>query len=201
MSATNKQKKVGYDRSTDQTTTTPWLPPQWLTDAVQPVDLDPSALEGQMPWSTARVMLTPKEDGPTTVWRAQDFVFYNPRGGARMPGCMAKSAKHGHGFTLSYARTDTQYFFDSVFRHPNATALFFFEGRLKFCHLDGTPGGSAGAPSVLIAYGPEARRRLVEAVRAKKLFGRIILLGADQTEVWQLGRRPSKKAKATRRAA
>src|SRR3979411_2954636 len=36
-----------------------------------------------------------------------------------------------------------------------ADALFFFKGRLKFFHVDGTPGGPANAPGVLIAYRAE----------------------------------------------
>jgi hypothetical protein len=38
--------------------------------------------------------------------------------------------------------------------------LFFIAGRLSFCHVNGDPGGTAGAPSVLIAYGELADQRL-----------------------------------------
>ena len=50
-------------------------------------------------------------------------------------------------------------FFDSVW--SRATALLFLKGRLSFCDTAGKPGGTAGAPSVLIAYGDEAARRLL----------------------------------------
>jgi hypothetical protein len=44
-------------------------------------------------------------------------------------------------------------FFESVW--DKADAVFFIKGRLKFYHVTGEEGGSAGAPSVLIAYGKE----------------------------------------------
>ncbi len=49
-------------------------------------------------------------------------------------------------------------FFDSVW--SKATAVLFLKGRLSFCDTTGKPGGPAGAASVLIAYGDEARGRL-----------------------------------------
>jgi hypothetical protein len=44
-------------------------------------------------------------------------------------------------------------FFNHIW--DKADALLFIKGRLKFYHVDGTQGGSAGAPSVLVAYGQE----------------------------------------------
>jgi hypothetical protein len=38
--------------------------------------------------------------------------------------------------------------------------LFFITGRLSFYHVGGEKGGTAGAPSVLIAYGDLADQRL-----------------------------------------
>jgi hypothetical protein len=45
---------------------------------------------------------------------------------------------------------------------PHATSLFFIKGRLSFYHVGGEKGGTAGAPSVLIAYGDLADKRLQE---------------------------------------
>ncbi len=45
---------------------------------------------------------------------------------------------------------------------PHATSLFFIIGRLSFYHVGGEKGGTAGAPSVLIAYGKLADQRLRE---------------------------------------
>jgi hypothetical protein len=42
--------------------------------------------------------------------------------------------------------------------------LFFITGRLSFYHVSGEKSGTAGAPSVLIAYGDLADQRLRENV-------------------------------------
>ncbi len=67
-------------------------------------------------------------------------------------------AEHDNCVALVFARTDTQAFQKWVW--PFAKSLFFISGRLSFCHVSGDPGGTAGAPSVLIAYGDVADQRL-----------------------------------------
>ena len=62
-------------------------------------------------------------------------------------------------------------FFDAVW--DKADALYFIKGRLKFYHVDGTQGQSAGAPSVLIAYGNDN----AESLRNCPLPGKYIDLG------------------------
>lgn len=60
--------------------------------------------------------------------------------------------EHGVGTALIFARTETEIFFETVWRA--ATAVLFLEGRLYFHHVDGTRAkANAGAPSVLVAYG------------------------------------------------
>lgn len=78
-------------------------------------------------------------------------------------------------------------FHECVWRHPNATALLFFEGRLRFANIEGNEVGSAGAPSVLVAYGPGARDALVAAVGTGRVRGRIVLLDDAQQRVYRLG--------------
>lgn len=176
-------------------TTTTWLTPQYITKALGPFDLDP-ATPPNMPWSTAKLMLTEKDDGLTATWLKSDFVWHNPPYGKGMDQWMAKAAEHGNGFTLIFLRADARYFHDSVLRHPNTTALFFFEGRLKFCDTDGVARGTSASPSVLIAYGLKARNRLIAAVKAGEIHGRLILLGDDQSKVWQIGRKAPRLKKA-----
>jgi hypothetical protein len=55
--------------------------------------------------------------------------------------------------SLTFERTETKMFFKCVWE--KATAILFIKGRLKFYHVTGKQGDSAGAPSVLIAYGEE----------------------------------------------
>jgi hypothetical protein len=78
-------------------------------------------------------------------------VFCNPPYGRETELWLQKCAEHGNAIALTFARTDTNMFFNTVWN--NANAVFFIKGRLKFYHVNGRQGGAAGAPSVLIAYG------------------------------------------------
>ena len=85
-------------------------------------------------------------------------VWLNPPYGTQTATWLAKMVLHGNGIALIFARTETKMFFNYVW--GEADALFFFKGRLKFYHSNGTKGGTAGAPSVLIAYGDNNARIL-----------------------------------------
>lgn len=72
---------------------------------------------------------------------------------------LRRLADHGHGTGLIFARTETSWFVEQVWHR--ATALLFLDGRVHFHHADGTrAAANAGAPSVLVAYGPEDADRL-----------------------------------------
>src|SRR5690606_9313365 len=101
-------------------------------------------------------------DGLTRDWKNPDgsnaFVWLNPPYSEIGPW-MARLADHDHGIALVFARTETAWFFDSVW--GRASAILFLRGRLHFCLPDGTPAdANSGGPSVLIAYGSEAATRL-----------------------------------------
>jgi len=67
--------------------------------------------------------------------------------------------EHGCGTMLTFARTETDLFFETIWAH--ATAILFIRGRLYFHHVDGKrAAANSGAPSVLIAYGEEDAMRL-----------------------------------------
>jgi hypothetical protein len=76
----------------------------------------------------------------------------------------------GGGVALIFARTETKAFFDFVWNR--ADAILFLKGRLKFHKPDGSQGGTAGSPSVLIAYGQEN----VDALSNCKLDGKLITI-------------------------
>ena len=79
-------------------------------------------------------------------------VWLNPPYGKETGYWLDKLRLHGNGIALVFARTDTTYFQEYVFKV--ADAIFFIAGRLKFYHVNGEEAkSSAGAPSVLIAYG------------------------------------------------
>ncbi len=167
--AAPRPKRAGYERCTRNTSTT-WLTQKAIPDALSPVDLDP-CVPLTMPWRTAARMLTEKEDGLATPWPKSDFVFHNPPYGKNQDAWMAKAAEHGNGVTLVMARFDTRWMHEHVLNHPATTALVFVKGRMKFCRADGTVGPSAPAPSIFIAYGQEAAKRLERAVRTGAISG------------------------------
>jgi site-specific DNA-methyltransferase (adenine-specific)/site-specific DNA-methyltransferase (cytosine-N4-specific) len=79
-------------------------------------------------------------------------------------------AMHANGIVLTFARTDTTWFSESVW--GSASALYFLRGRVRFCTPDGELSeGTGGAPSVLIAYDPPGTERNRGALRICGLNG------------------------------
>ena len=131
-----------------------WLTPKWITDALGPFDLDPCA-PVLRPWPTAAHHYTVNDNGLLREWHG--FVWCNPPY-SNVKAWMARMAQHNNGVALTFARTDTVTFHEYIF--PKATLMLFLRGRLRFHHVDGSEGGTAGAASVLIAYGRDAAGRL-----------------------------------------
>jgi len=132
-----------------------WLTPPEIIRAFGPFDLDPCA-PVKRPWPTAGNHYTIEDDGLSRPW--QGLVWCNPPYGPKTGDWLARCAQHNNCLALVFARTETQWFQNHVW--PHATSLFFITGRLSFYHVGGDKGGTAGAPSVLIAYGDLADRRL-----------------------------------------
>ncbi len=131
-----------------------WLTPPKIIQALggpESFDLDPCAPINR-PWEMAKEHYTIVDNGLLKPWHGR--VWFNPPyGGPSIVGpWMRRMAEHGTGTALIFARTETDLFFETVWKR--ATALLFFHGRLYFHHVDGTrAAANAGAPSVLIAYG------------------------------------------------
>jgi hypothetical protein len=136
-----------------------WLTPRFILDALGPFDIDPCASIVR-PWPVAAVHFTIRDDGLLKEWRGgeRSFVFCNPPYGTQTRRWMRRMAEHNNGIALTFARTETRMFFESVW--PKASAVYFLKGRLSFCDTSGRTCGPAGAPSVLIGYGAEANWRL-----------------------------------------
>lgn len=153
MSFTKHQRnlKTGKDE---------WLTPPELIAALGPFDLDPcSPGMHRAPWRTASRMIALPEDGLTAMWTGR--VWLNPPYGKKAPAWLAKLSRHGNGVALVFARTDTAWFHETVF--PHAHALFYFRGRLRFHHVNGSAAeNTAGAPSFLVAYGERNVQALEE---------------------------------------
>lgn len=135
-----------------------WLTPRFIIDALGPFDLDPAAAPAPRPFPTAKMHYEHADgDGLLRPWFGR--VWLNPPYGRAMNRWMRRLAEHGQGTGLIFARTDTAAFRSAVW--DKATAALFLHGRLTFLRADGTPAlNDGGAPSVLVAYGPEDTERL-----------------------------------------
>lgn len=137
-----------------------WLTPPEIIRALGTFDLDPCA-PIQRPWPTARKHFTIDDDGMFHPWNGR--VWLNPPyGSLQSRRWLRRLAHHGDGIALIFARTETDWFHETVWN--KAHALLFLKGRIHF-HL---PTGersqyNSGAPSVLVAYGYHNVESLVDS--------------------------------------
>lgn len=142
-----------------------WLTPPEIVDALGPFDLDPCAAPRPRPWPTAARHITLPDDGLTASWSSwagRDFIWCNPPFGPDAGRWLARMADHHYGVALVAARTETRWWIDHVW--TQATSMLFLHGRPHFHHWTGRRGrANSGAPITLVAYGPEAHRRLMRS--------------------------------------
>ena len=137
-----------------------WLTPPYITAALGQFDLDP-CFGSPRPWDSAAQHFGPDAGGGFgglhEPWHG--MVWCNPPYDAAAEEWLHRCADHGSAIALTFARTETRWFFSAVWER--ATAVLFLRGRLHFCKPCGAVAkANAGAPSALIAYGPEAAERL-----------------------------------------
>lgn len=113
---------------------------------------------------------TIEDDGLSKKWEGLTFV--NPPYGNNTKLWLKKASEYDNCVVLLFARTETKMFFDYVWN--KASAVLFFKGRIQFIDSENKTVGNAGAPSVLIAYGENAKRQLRHM--EKKGFGKFIEL-------------------------
>lgn len=148
-----------------------WLTPPHVLRSLGDFDLDPCSPVDR-PWDTAKAHYTIKDNGLTREWVGR--VWLNPPYGNQTDRWMARIAEHGNGCALIFARTETASFFPWVW--DRADALLFLKGRLSFWTKEGKEGGTAGAPSVLVAYGDDN----VTALRRCALPGALVNLRTER---------------------
>lgn len=145
---------------------TRWLTPKSLVLPLGEFDLDPCGAPG---WDLAKktYLLENGDDGLRDPWFGR--VWCNPPYGREAEPFLARMVEHNNGTALIFARTETRSFFKYVWE--GATAIMFLKGRVQFLNPDGTSsGGSAGAPSALVAYGKEDARKLWDSGIPGKLI-------------------------------
>ena len=144
-----------------------WLTPPQIIKALGEFDLDPCASLNR-PWDTAKHHYTIEDDGIASPWFGR--VWCNPPYGPGMAPFLEKMVEHGDGIVFIFARTETQAFFKYVW--DKADAILFLKGRVRFHLPDGAQGGTAGSPSVLIAYG----KQNVKALEMSGVAGKLVYL-------------------------
>jgi hypothetical protein len=132
-----------------------WLTPPEIIKAVGPFDLDPCS-PIKRPWDTAITHYNELDNGLMLPWVGR--VWCNPPYGKETGYWLEKCAMHDNAIVLIFARTETNSFFNYIWN--KATAVLFIKGRLNFYHVNGKKGGTAGSPSVLVAYGEDNAIRL-----------------------------------------
>jgi hypothetical protein len=150
-----------------------WLTPRFVIDALGVFDLDPAAAPAPRPFPTALEHYVEAEgDGLLRPWFGR--IWLNPPYGRAMGRWMHRLAEHGRGTGLIFARTDTSAFRDAVW--GRASAALFLHGRMTFLRPDGGEAqNDGGAPSVLVAYGPEDAERLHDS----GLAGQFVPIGRE----------------------
>lgn len=133
-----------------------WFTPPEIIKDLGPFDLDPCTSKNR-PWDTAKKHFTIEDNGLLQEWSG--FVWCNPPYGNYTKDWLNRMALHNNGIALIFARTETKVFFQYVW--DAATSMIFIKGRLSFYQKNGgVAKHNGGAPSVLIAYGAEADKRL-----------------------------------------
>lgn len=118
--------------------TNEWETPPEILVALGPFDDDPARSDSI--------------EGFLRPWRG--CVFLNPPYGPQTGEWLTKLADHGNGIALVFARTETRWFVETVWRR--ATSIFFIHGRPHFYLRGVRAQGNCGGPLVLVAYGEQA---------------------------------------------
>ena len=130
---------------------TRWLTPRHLVDPLGEFDLDPAGAPG---YSLARrtFQIDDGQDGLELPWEGR--VWLNPPYGKLAEPFMERLADHNRGTALIFARTETRNWHKNVW--PKASGILFLKGRVSFLTAEQkSVTNNSGAPSALIAYGPD----------------------------------------------
>lgn len=115
-----------------------WLTPPDIIQSLGLFDLDPCC-PLKMPWRTATQSFSlPLTNGLEEDWFGR--VWLNPPYSKEASQWLKKLAAHGNGIALIFARTETKWFHDYVWR--KAHGILFIHGRLHFHTEDGIRANS-----------------------------------------------------------
>jgi len=146
-----------------------WYTPRSIFQKINvDFDLDPCSPGQEMvPWIPAQLHYTLADDGLNKEWFGNCWV--NPPYGTDTFKWIKKLSEHGTGIALVFSRCDTCWFHDYGIL---SDAICFIRGRISFVkaenalfYADGlrVPQGGCGAGSMLLAFGEENVKALVES--------------------------------------
>ena len=138
-----------------------WYTPKIIFEQLNTqFDLDPCSPGADKCFTPAKVHYTlPNNDGLIDPWFG--LVFCNPPYGRHVQKWMDRCATHNNAIALTFARTSTKWFHAIA---PTLSGICFINKRLKFISgKTGLEGDSAGADSMLLSWGAEGYRVLVES--------------------------------------
>lgn len=151
-----------------------WLTPPEIIQSLGLFDLDPCAPPKERRlWNTAKNHYSKEEhgDGLSLEWYGR--IWLNPPYGRETFKWLEKLSQHKNGIALIFARTETIGFHKTVWE--KAHGIFFFKGRIKFGRTgDGKFDQPANAPSCLISYSVNDTIAIHNAIKQKKLSGKLI---------------------------
>lgn len=145
-----------------------WMTPPHILEALPRFDLDPCGGPDDLPWITAsEVYRLPEQDGLKLPWQGK--VWMNPPYNSGVIHWMKRLADHNDGVALIFARTETEWFIETVWKR--ARSILFLWDRLHFHYPDGKRAPhNSGAPSCLVAYGETAHAAIYDC----KLAGALV---------------------------
>lgn len=163
----------GFAHESTHNKSVEWYTPPEIFEALDlTFDLDPCSPGQGKSFVPARRHYTAADDGLSSPWTGR--VFCNPPYGSQTGVWLERLAEHGDGIALVFARTDVLWFQKHAVR---ADLICFVSSRVKFFKGDTvTRGGTPGAGSMLLAYGPSN----VAALRGAGL-GACVTVLADTT--------------------
>jgi hypothetical protein len=116
----------------------------------------------------AKNHFTIEDNGLQKDWFGR--VWLNPPYGTFTKYWIEKAAIHGNAIALIFNRSDTRLFHEYVF--PNAFAILYLKGRVKFHHVNGVQADASGAPSILVAF-DHANADVLENCSLEGFFARL----------------------------
>lgn len=137
-----------------------WYTPIEIINALGSFDLDPCSPVNRL-WDTAKEHYTKIDNGLIKEWKGR--IWLNPPYSYPLISLfMQRMAKHRNGgIALLFNHLNNSLFYNHIF--PYADSILLLRKRIKFYRADGTQGERPAKDSVLIAYGKENTRALLNS--------------------------------------